>query len=69
MEENNKMVSELRKARGLAVSLAREVDMKNQRLWEIERHNLEISSRLNSMISEKDRMNHAFSEGVLLTFS
>lgn len=56
------MVSELRKARALAVSLAREVDMKNQRIWEMERHSDEISSRLNSMISEKDRMNHAFSE-------
>ncbi|XP_071732816.1 factor of DNA methylation 2-like isoform X2 [Rutidosis leptorrhynchoides] len=56
------MVSELRKARGLAVSLAREVDMKNQRLWEIERHNLDLSSRLNSMIAEKDRMNYSFSE-------
>ncbi|KAI3734883.1 hypothetical protein L6452_14363 [Arctium lappa] len=60
--EDSKMVCELRKARGLAVSLAREVDMKNQRLWEMERHTEEISSRLNSMIAEKDRMNHAFSE-------
>ncbi|KAD2805122.1 hypothetical protein E3N88_38499 [Mikania micrantha] len=60
--EDGKMVSELRKARGLVVNLAREVDLKNQRIWEMERHNEEISSRLNSMIAEKDRMNHAFSE-------
>ncbi|KVI04905.1 putative domain XH [Cynara cardunculus var. scolymus] len=60
--EDSKMVCELRKARSLAVSLAREVDMKNQRLWEMERHTEEISSRLNSMIAEKDRMNHTFSE-------
>ncbi|KAK1415556.1 hypothetical protein QVD17_31339 [Tagetes erecta] len=57
-----KVVSELRQARGLAVNLAREVDMKNQRIWEMERHNEDISSRLNSMVAEKDRMNHAFSE-------
>ncbi|CAH1430618.1 unnamed protein product [Lactuca virosa] len=57
-----KLVSELRKARSLAVGLAREVDMKNQRLWEMERHSEEISSRLHSMIAEKDRMNHSFSE-------
>ncbi|KAI7749792.1 hypothetical protein M8C21_012150 [Ambrosia artemisiifolia] len=62
MEEHNKMVSEVRKARGLAVGLAREVDIKNQRIWEMERHIEDISSRLNSMIAEKDRMNHAFSE-------
>ncbi|KAI3777976.1 hypothetical protein L2E82_06896 [Cichorium intybus] len=60
--EDGKMVSELRKARGLAVGLAKEVDMKNQRLWELERHSEEISSRLHSMIAEKDRMNHSFSE-------
>ncbi|KAI3731098.1 hypothetical protein L1987_62281 [Smallanthus sonchifolius] len=60
--EDGKIVSELRKARGLAVSLAREVDVKNQRIWEMERHNEHISSRLNSMIAEKDHMNHAFSD-------
>ncbi|KAJ0538454.1 hypothetical protein HanHA300_Chr08g0275131 [Helianthus annuus] len=62
MEDNNKMVSEVRKARALAVNLAREVDMKNQKIWEMERYIEDISSRLNSMIAEKDRMNHAFSE-------
>ncbi|MFS7961375.1 hypothetical protein Hanom_Chr08g00714271 [Helianthus anomalus] len=62
MEDNNKMVSEVRKARALAVNLAREVDMKNQKIWEMERYIEDISSRLNSMIAEKDHMNHAFSE-------
>ncbi|XP_076957184.1 factor of DNA methylation 2-like [Bidens hawaiensis] len=60
--DDGRLLSELRKARELAVSLAREVDMKNQRIWEMERHQEEISSRLNSMIAEKDHMNHAFSE-------
>ncbi|PWA61110.1 domain XH [Artemisia annua] len=60
--EESKVVMELRKARGIAVSLAREVDMKNQTLWEMEKHVQHISSQLHSLISEKDRMNHSFSE-------
>ncbi|KAK9063952.1 hypothetical protein SSX86_017824 [Deinandra increscens subsp. villosa] len=60
--EDGRILPELRKARGLAVSLAREVDMKNETIWELERNCEEIYSRLNSMIAEKDRMNHAFSE-------
>ncbi|GKB22016.1 hypothetical protein Tco_0855939 [Tanacetum coccineum] len=60
--EESKTVMELRKARGIAVSLAREVDMKNQTIWEMEKHVQHISSQLHSLISEKDRMNHSFSE-------
>lgn len=55
-------MEEIRKARILAVSLAKEVDVKNQKVWELERKYDETSSRLSSMISEKDRMNQAFVE-------
>nr|XP_043617497.1 protein INVOLVED IN DE NOVO 2-like [Erigeron canadensis] len=65
MEENKSKMEterEMRKARGIAVSLAREVDMKNQRIWEMEKYAQDLSARLSSMIAEKDRMNHSFSE-------
>lgn len=57
------MVEELQRARSLAVSLAREVDRKNELLWELECKYDEASETLGRMIAEKDRMEQAYVEG------
>lgn len=58
----NEIVEELQQARRLAVSLAKEVDVKNQKLWELERKYNEASSALGRMIAEKDKLHQAFVE-------
>lgn len=56
-------VEELRQARRLVVSLAKEVDFKNQKLWELERKFNEASTALGRMIAEKDKLHESFAEG------
>ncbi|KAM7492028.1 hypothetical protein LguiA_034949 [Lonicera macranthoides] len=58
----DEMVEELQRARSLAVSLAREVDRKNELLWELECKYDEASETLGRMIAEKDRMEQAYVE-------
>ncbi|KAI8563240.1 hypothetical protein RHMOL_Rhmol03G0097100 [Rhododendron molle] len=59
----NEILEELRRTRTLAMSLAKEVDVKNQRLWELERKYDETSATLGRMIAEKDRLHQAFADG------
>lgn len=56
------LLKELQSARRLAVSLAKEVDVKNQRICELERKCDEKSTTLGRMIAEKDRFYQAFNE-------
>lgn len=56
------LLKELQSARRLAVSLAKEVDVKNQRICELERKYDEKSTALGRMIAEKDRFYEAFNE-------
>jgi hypothetical protein len=58
----NDILEELQRARTLAMSLAKEVDVKNQRLWELERKYDETSATLGRMIAEKDRLHQAFAD-------
>lgn len=58
----NDTLEELQRARTLAMSLAKEVDVKNQRLWELERKYDETSATLGRMIAEKDRLHQAFAD-------
>lgn len=60
----NEILEELRRTRTLAMSLAKEVDVKNQRLWELERKYDETSATLGRMIAEKDRLHQAFADGI-----
>lgn len=60
----NDTLEELQRARTLAMSLAKEVDVKNQRLWELERKYDETSATLGRMIAEKDRLHQAFADGI-----
>ncbi|KAA8539472.1 hypothetical protein F0562_026164 [Nyssa sinensis] len=57
---DNEVLNEFQKARSLVVSLAKEVDVKNQRLWEMERNCSETSATLDRMIAEKDRLHQAY---------
>lgn len=66
---DNEIVEELQQARRLAVSLAKEVDVKNQKLWELERKYNEASTALGRMIAEKDKLHQAFVEGCSIYFS
>ncbi|KAK3005124.1 hypothetical protein RJ639_017848 [Escallonia herrerae] len=56
------ILEELQKARSLAISLAKEVDVKNQRLWEMECKFDETSQTLERMNAEKNRMQQAYVE-------
>ncbi|KAK9282964.1 hypothetical protein L1049_011189 [Liquidambar formosana] len=58
----NHVLEELRKARSLAVSLAKEIDFKNQRLWEMENKYDEASAALSRIVEEKDRLQQAYIE-------
>ncbi|KAL7228924.1 hypothetical protein ACSBR2_007590 [Camellia fascicularis] len=58
----NEIIEELRRARSLVMSLAKDVDVKNQRLWEMECKCDETSTTLGRMISEKDKLHQAFAE-------
>ncbi|GFS37039.1 XH/XS domain-containing protein [Actinidia rufa] len=58
----NEILEELQRARRLAKSLAKEVDVKNHRLWEMERKCDETLATLGRMIAEKDRLHQAFAE-------
>ncbi|XP_057483940.1 factor of DNA methylation 2-like isoform X2 [Actinidia eriantha] len=58
----NEILEELQRARRLAMSLAKEVDVKNHRLWEMERKCDETLATLGRMIAEKDRLHQAFAE-------
>lgn len=60
----NDILEELQRARTLAMSLAKEADVKNQRLWELERKYDETSATLGRMIAEKDRLHQAFADGI-----
>ncbi|XP_047330902.1 factor of DNA methylation 2-like isoform X2 [Impatiens glandulifera] len=50
------------KARTLARNLAKEIDMKNQNLWELEHKHNETSVALNRMIAEKDELHQTFAQ-------
>ncbi|KAG5557638.1 hypothetical protein RHGRI_007779 [Rhododendron griersonianum] len=63
IQMENEILEELRRTRTLAMSLAKEVDVKNQRLWELERKYDETSATLGRMIAEKDRLHQAFADG------
>uniref|UniRef100_A0A161Y1D7 Factor of DNA methylation 1-5/IDN2 domain-containing protein n=1 Tax=Daucus carota subsp. sativus TaxID=79200 RepID=A0A161Y1D7_DAUCS len=56
------LVEELKQARRLVVSLAKEVDFKNQKLWELERKFNEASTALGRMVAEKDKLHESFAE-------
>lgn len=60
--EQKDIVEELRQARRLVVSLAKEVDFKNQKLWELDRKFNEASTALGRMIAEKDKLHESFAE-------
>ncbi|KAI8564047.1 hypothetical protein RHMOL_Rhmol03G0153000 [Rhododendron molle] len=62
IQMENEILEELRRTRSLAMSLAKEVDVKNQRLWELERKYDETSATLGRMIAEKDRLHQAFAD-------
>ncbi|KAE9465280.1 hypothetical protein C3L33_02809, partial [Rhododendron williamsianum] len=64
IQMENEILEELRRTRTLAMSLAKEVDVKNQRLWELERKYDETSATLGRMIAEKDRLHQAFADDV-----
>ncbi|KAF7147512.1 hypothetical protein RHSIM_Rhsim03G0087600 [Rhododendron simsii] len=62
IQMENEILEELRRTCSLAMSLAKEVDVKNQRLWELERRYDETSATLGRMIAEKDRLHQAFAD-------
>ncbi|KAF5959579.1 hypothetical protein HYC85_000788 [Camellia sinensis] len=62
LKMENEVIEELRRARSLVMSLAKDVDVKNQRLWEMECKCDETSTTLGRMISEKDKLHQAFAE-------
>ncbi|CAK9133595.1 unnamed protein product [Ilex paraguariensis] len=56
----NDISEEIRKARRLAISLAKEVDFKNQKLWELERKCDETSATLERMVAEKNKLHQSY---------
>ncbi|KAL3523832.1 hypothetical protein ACH5RR_016666 [Cinchona calisaya] len=62
--DNNNIVEELRKARRFAVSLAREVDVKNKKLWELESKCDEASATLSRVMAEKHQLQQAYDQAM-----
>lgn len=54
------LLEELKKARSFAVRLAREIDAKNQTLWEMELKFDDTSSDLKRIIAEKEQLRKAY---------
>ncbi|CAL5365942.1 unnamed protein product [Camellia sinensis] len=69
LKMENEVIEELRRARSLVMSLAKDVDVKNQRLWEMECKCDETSTTLGRMISEKDKLHQAFAEVMFLSIT
>ncbi|XP_057989588.1 factor of DNA methylation 1 isoform X2 [Hevea brasiliensis] len=61
---DNHILEELQKAGNLVVSLAREIDFKNQKLLEMEKKCDGTSASLNVMMKENDRLQQARVEGI-----
>ncbi|KAF2318808.1 hypothetical protein GH714_010878 [Hevea brasiliensis] len=61
---DNHILEELQKAHNLVVSLAREIDFKNQKLLEMEKKCDGTSASLNVMMKENDRLQQARVEGI-----
>ncbi|XP_071930023.1 factor of DNA methylation 5-like isoform X3 [Coffea arabica] len=59
---NPMIVEELKNARRFAVSLAREVDAKNQMLLEIRRQNDEASAALSRVVAQKQKLQQSYGQ-------
>lgn len=57
------VVEELDKTRSFAVRLAREIDLKNQKSWEMGRKYSESTATLGRVMAEKLKLQQAYDEG------
>ena len=62
---DNHILDELQKARSLVVSLAGEIDFKNQKLFEMEKKCNEMSVSLNMMKKENARLLAMQAQGII----
>ncbi|KAI4318145.1 hypothetical protein L6164_025950 [Bauhinia variegata] len=64
----NPILEELHKAHNLVLKLAKEIDVKNQRLLEMEQQIDAISTSLSIMTVEKDGLQQAHDRGVVTLY-